>query len=201
MSKKKQSKKPQREPSKAPSDQDKCAEAEKEATSPEQKCDDLLARLQRVTADYLNYQKRVQRDIAQTKQFANDDLIRALLEVLDDMERGLDAGKVNHKPEDPLLQGMMMVYQKAVEILARFGLEEINAQGKPFDPDQHAAMMQEPSEQHPPQTVLRELQKGYKLKGRTIRPSTVVVSQAPEAPGEPQGENDKPEERDSHAHI
>ena len=64
--------------------------------------------------------------------------------------------------------------------LERFGLQPIDAENQPFDPDQHSAMMQEPSTEKPPQTVLRELVKGYRLKGRTIRPSTVVVSQAPD---------------------
>jgi molecular chaperone GrpE len=142
--------------------------------------DDLLARLQRVSADYLNYQKRVRRDIEEARQFANADLIKALLSVLDDMERGLDAARENHDPCDPLLLGMGMVHKKALETLGKFGLEKIDAEGKPFDPEEHSAMMQEPSDEHPGQTVLRELQTGYRLKGRTIRPSSVVVSQRPE---------------------
>jgi len=138
--------------------------------------DDLMGRLQRVSADYLNYQKRVRRDITETREFANTELIRNLLGMLDDMERALEAAGVNHAEDDPLLTGMQLVHDKAMETLGKFGLTVIEAVDKPFDPDNHSAMMQEPSDVHPPQTVLRELQKGYQLKGRTIRPAAVVVS-------------------------
>jgi len=66
-------------------------------------------------------------------------------------------------------------------VLGRFGVEIIEALGQPFDPEFHAAMIQQPSDEHPPQTVLQELQRGYKLKGRTIRPTAVIVSMAPES--------------------
>jgi molecular chaperone GrpE len=152
---------------------------EGELTSLQAERDDLLGRLQRIAADYQNYQKRMQRDIAQAREFANEELIKSLLGVLDDMERALEAARTNHDEDDPLLKGMQMVHDKALETLKQFGLQPIEAQGQPFDPDQHSAMMQEPSPDAPPQTVLRELAKGYRLKGRTIRPSAVVVSQPP----------------------
>ena len=138
--------------------------------------DDLLARLQRVSADYLNYQKRVQRDLAQAREFANEDLIKALLSVLDDMERALEAARANHGEDDPLLTGMQLVHDNALTTLGRFGLASIDAQSQPFDPEKHSAVQQMPSADHPAQTVVQELQKGYTLKGRTIRPSMVVVS-------------------------
>ena len=159
--------------------------------------DDLLARLQRVSADYLNYQKRVQRDIAQAHQFANEELIKALLSVLDDMERALAAARENHADDDPLLSGMQLVHDKALETLGGFGLRAIEAVGRPFDPDRHSAMMQEPSRQHPPMTVLRELQRGYALRGRTIRPSAVVVSKAPDEVENAEDEQEAGEHRNS----
>ncbi len=143
--------------------------------------DDLLARLQRVTADYLNYKKRVQRDIEQAREYANEELIRSLLGVLDSMERALEAARANHGEDSTLFQGMQLVHNQALETLAKFGVTVIEAEGRPFDPDLHAAMLQQPSERHPPMTVLQEVQKGYRYKGRTIRPSTVVVSTAPDA--------------------
>ena len=149
--------------------------------------DDLRERLQRVSADYLNYKKRVQRDIELARLFANEELIKGLLPVLDDMERGLAAAGADHSEDDPLLRGMQIVHDNALQTLGKFGLEIIEAEGKPFDPDKHAAMMQEPSDAHPPQTVLRELQKGYQLKGRTLRPAAVVVS----APAEDGGEGER----------
>ena len=138
--------------------------------------DDLLARLQRVSADYLNYQKRVQRDIEQAREYANEGLIKAFLDVLDDMERSLEAARANHHEDDALLQGMQLVHDKALEILGKFGVKRIQAEGEPFDPELHSALMQQETDEVPPQTVLQEVQRGYQLKGRTIRPSNVIVS-------------------------
>jgi molecular chaperone GrpE len=147
--------------------------------------DDLLARLQRVSADYLNYQKRVLRDIADAREFANADLITSLLPVLDDMERALEAAKANHAADDPLRIGMQLVYDKALATLGRFGLSAVQATGQPFDPYKHHALHHEPNQAQPPGIVLRELQKGYELKGRVIRPASVVVSGAGEEPSSP----------------
>ena len=151
--------------------------------------DDLLSRLQRVSADYVNYQKRAQRDVSEAREYANEALIKSLLPVLDDMERALDAARENHGEDDPLFQGMQLVHDKALDVLGTFGVTAIEAVGADFDPEKHAAVMQQPSDEHPPQTVLGELQRGYELKGRTIRPSSVIVSREPDAEGEtPEGD-------------
>lgn len=137
--------------------------------------DDLLARLQRVSADYLNYQKRIQKDIAHSREYANESLIKALLVVLDDMDRALDAAAAIPQ-DDPLLAGIRLVRDKAMDILSSFGLAGIQAEGRPFDPEHHSAVLQQDSQDLPHNTVIKELQKGYSLKGRTIRPATVIVS-------------------------
>lgn len=137
--------------------------------------DDLLARLQRVSADYLNYQKRIQKDIAHSREYANESLIKALLVVLDDMDRALDAAAAIPQ-DDPLLAGIRLVRDKAMDILSSFGLAGIQAEGRPFDPEHHSAVLQQDSHDLPHNTVIKELQKGYSLKGRTIRPATVIVS-------------------------
>ena len=142
--------------------------------------DDLMARLQRVSADYLNYQRRVQRDIEQAREFANEDLIKSMLAVLDDMELALGAAGKDHDADDPLLAGMQLVHDKALEILGRFGLSAIEAEGKMFDPEKHLALTQQATDAAAPMTVLKEAQKGYQLKGRTIRPARVIVAKAPD---------------------
>lgn len=154
----------------------------------EQERDDLLARLQRVSADYLNYQKRASRDVDNARQFANEELLKALLPVFDDMERAIAAAKENHPPEDPLLIGTQLVHDKAVDILRRFGISVIDDTGGRFDPERHSAILQQPSTEYPPMTVLQVAQKGYSLKGRTIRPASVIVSKAPETGAEGTGE-------------
>lgn len=176
----------------APADQaaESSPDAKVEALAKEKA--DLLARLQRVSADYVNYQKRVQKDIAHAHEFANETLIRTLLGVMDDMDRALAQAKAT---DDPLVAGMRLVRDKMFKTLQDFGVAAIEAQGKPFDPDHHSAVMQEATDAVAPMTVVRELQKGYALKGRTIRPAMVVVAKEVEQPkpecesqGEPEGE-------------
>ena len=164
------------------------AEQAGQSTDVQAERDDLLDRLQRVSADYLNYQKRVTREMAEARQFANAELIKDLLGVLDDMERALEAARANHAADDPLLSGMQLVYDKALEVLARHGLERIAAAGEAFDPNRHEAMMQQPAPGLKTPTVLDELQRGYELKGRVIRPARVIVGM----PASPGGEGDRP---------
>jgi molecular chaperone GrpE len=153
--------------------------------------DDLLARLQRLSAEFVNYQKRVQRDIAQAREFANEELIKSLLPVVDDMERALNVARQNQPADDPLRAGMELVHSKALQTLERFGLTRISAKEELFDPERHAALMEQPSDRHPPRTVLQELQAGYQLKGRTIRPAHVVVSKEHEPAAQAKDEDQK----------
>jgi len=150
--------------------------------------DDLFARLQRLSADYQNYQKRVQKEQVQHREYANEGLMKSLLAVVDDIERGLAAARENHSADDPLLIGMQLVHDKLMDTLRQFGLETIETEGKHFDPEKHSALLQEPSSSVEPMTVLRVLQAGYAMKGRTLRPASVVVAQAPAKEDEPSEE-------------
>lgn len=144
-----------------------------------QERDDLLGRLQRLAADYQNYQKRAQKDNSQARDFANESLVKELLPVLDDMERAIAAaGEADE--DDPFLAGMKMVHDNMLNVLMRFGLEPIVATGETFNPEFHSALMQQPTDEVEPMTVLQEVQKGYTLKGRALRPAGVIVSKAPE---------------------
>ena len=154
--------------------------AEDDQATVERERDDLLSRLQRLSADYLNYQKRAQRDINSAREFANEQLIKDLLGVLDDMERALEAGRANHAVDDTFLKGMQLVHDKTLDTLGRFGLTVIEAKGEPFNPELHQALIMQPTDEQPPQTVLSEAARGYLLRGRTIRPAGVVVAVAPE---------------------
>ena len=158
---------------------------------PQAERDELQDKLLRALADHENYKKRAQKEAAQAREFANESIVKELLAVLDDMERALDAARENHGEDDPFFTGMQMVHDKALEVLGRFGLTRIEAEGQPFDPERHAAMMQEESDDVEPMTVLREVQRGYQFKGRTIRPSGVIVAKAP---AEAAGETDEGEE-------
>ena len=152
--------------------------------------DDLTARLQRVSADYLNYQKRVQRDIDEIRRFGITDLVRALLDVLDDLERAIAHAGENHTDDEALLAGTKLIRDKALDVLKRFGVEPIEAAGRPFDPARHEAIARVSSADVEPMTVLTETQKGYILSGRTIRPSKVVVAVAPPADTQTDGDDE-----------
>ena len=165
-----------------------------EPGSVEDQRDDLLARLQRVSADYLNYQKRAQRDAEEAREHANAGLMRDLLSVLDDMELAMEAARKNHDEDDPLLKGMGLVHDKALSILEKFGLLPMHVVGEAFDPDRHQALLTETTDRHPPETVIRELQKGYELKGRTLRAARVVVAKAPDADAEAPAEEPSPQQ-------
>lgn len=184
MSKKKQHSNADDQPAAPPADQQADAPAETndaadEPMSLQEERDDLLARLQRVSADYMNYQKRAQRERGESLSFARADLIKALLPALDDMERALEAARENHGEDDVLFKGMQLVHDKTLQVLSQFGCTPIEACGMSFDPDKHAAMMQQPTDEHEPQTVIQELQRGYMFDGRTLRPSGVIVAVEP----------------------
>ncbi len=154
--------------------------------------DDLLGRVQRVSADYLNYQKRAARDMEEARQYANADLAKAMLDVLDDLERAVEHARANHPEDDPLLVGTDLVYQKALAALKRFGVEPVESLGCPFDPVLHQAVLQQPTPDVEPMTVVAEAQRGYTLHGRIIRPTMVVVASAPEPAEDTAPDADEP---------
>ncbi len=151
---------------------------EQKPMSLEEERDDLLARLQRVSADYVNYQKRVQRERQDERVLAQGEVIKALLSVLDDMEHAL-AAVSDADEDDPFYRGLKMVHDKMLQALATFGCKEIEAEGQPLDPERHAAMMQQPSQECDPNTVLSVVQRGYEFNGRVLRPAGVVVAVEP----------------------
>ena len=103
----------------------------------------------------------------------------------------MNVARQNHAENDPLLAGMELVHNKALQTLERFGLTRISTQEELFDPERHSALMEQPSDRHAPRTVIQELQAGYQLKGRTIRPASVVVSKEPNPPAETKNEDPK----------
>ena len=143
------------------------------------KSEDYFDKLLRVQADFDNYKKRLERERVEFVKFANADIIYEILKILDDFERAVEAGKKKHD-FDVLHKGVELIWIDFKEFLKQKGLEEIEAIGKPFDPHEHEAMMQEETEEHPENYVVEEFQKGYKLNDRVIRPAKVKVAKKPE---------------------
>lgn len=143
----------------------------------ERELDDMMNQLKRVSADYQNYQKRVAREIEEDRRYANSAFAKEVLGIVDDLERALAAGTQNADAK-VLLDGVRITHEHLMALLARHGVQPIDAQGKPFDPALHEAMMQRPTDDAPPMTVLQELARGYTIHGRTLRPAKVIVSSA-----------------------
>jgi molecular chaperone GrpE len=151
----------------------------------EQKRDEYLYLAQRTRADFENYQKRMKRDQAEERRYAQLPLSSDLLPALDNLERATAAAEQAGE-KGPLVQGVAMVHSQLLDVLRRHGVTRIEAQGQPFDPNGHQAVLQQPSKDHPPMTVMQVLEQGYKIHDRVLRPARVVVSTAPE-------QTDKPE--------
>jgi molecular chaperone GrpE len=132
-------------------------------------------RFLRLAAEVENLKKRQEREISEVRQFANENLIRELLPVLDNLERALEHGRQAEAPE-ALMEGLELVQQDFLKVLGRFGITPLDSVGEPFDPVFHHAVMEEESPEVEDQTVTNELQKGYLLQNRLLRPAMVVVS-------------------------
>jgi molecular chaperone GrpE len=137
--------------------------------------DRYLSLLQRTQADFENYQKRVHRDLAQEKRYACKPLALDLLPVLDNLERAVAAARQAGQ-SDALLQGVAMVQGQFLDVLRRHGITPIEAQGQPFDPHIHEAVMQQPAADQPPNTVLQVLEQGFQIHDQVLRPARVIVS-------------------------
>jgi molecular chaperone GrpE len=132
-----------------------------------------FAQLQRVQADFENYQKRIVAEQSRIADNACETIVSGLLETLDNFERAIEF--LEKLPEEES-KGMIMVYQNMLEYLRTNGLERIATAGCQFDPRKHEAIMQSEAEGAKDGTVIQEFQAGYSMKGRVIRPSKVMVA-------------------------
>jgi len=132
-------------------------------------------RFLRAAAELDNFRKRKEREVSDLRKYANQTLLRELLAVVDNLERALAASQENGEPEG-LMEGVRMTLKELLKIFDQFRVQPIESLQQPFDPNLHEAVMQEPSDAVPANTVLKELQKGYMLRDRLLRPAMVVVS-------------------------
>jgi molecular chaperone GrpE len=137
--------------------------------------DELFGKLQRVSADYANFQKRVPKQISDTISYEKERIIRSLLPALDNFEHTLQK---THSTDnvDVLVKGIKIIYDQMLDIFKSHGVQQINAPGDKFDPSMHEAMMQKTEPEKEDNVILEEFQKGYMLNGRVIRPSKVIVN-------------------------
>jgi molecular chaperone GrpE len=148
------------------------AELEAKAKEAAERHDQLL----RLGAEFENYKKRVQKEKSDLIKFGNESLLRAVLPILDNLERAIDHGKKMNE-NGPLLQGVEITLRQLLNILERFGVKPVAAMGESFDPEKHEAVSQAESDQEP-NRVISELEKGYLFHERLLRPAKVLVSKA-----------------------
>jgi len=129
----------------------------------------------RAMADLENYRTRINRQMTEERKYASIDLMRDLLPVWDNIGRALEAVSATHNLES-LVEGVHMVHSQFLEILLKHHCEQIEAMGQPFDPNVHASVAQMPSAEHPANTVIEEVQLGFRLFDRVVRPSQVVLA-------------------------
>ncbi|GAB6933182.1 nucleotide exchange factor GrpE [Calditerricola satsumensis] len=151
------------------------AELEREVAALKAQAQEAHERFLRARADLENARKRFEREKQDALTFGALRLVERLLPVLDNFERAMEASRATDNVE-ALMKGVEMVHRQLDQALRQEGLEPIEALGKPFDPNVHEAVMQAESSDHPPGTVIEELQKGYTFKGRLVRPTMVKVS-------------------------
>ena len=146
-----------------------------EAAKPDQAAEALENRLLRLQADFDNFRKRVLRERNETYTKANEDLMLEIIPVLDHMDMAIKSG-VEHGAPQAFVDGINLVADQLKGVLARFGLEKIDASGAAFDPNEHEAISHLPSGKVAENMVMEQTRLGYKLKGRLLRAAQVVVS-------------------------
>lgn len=132
----------------------------------------------RQKAELINYRKRKEEETSRLLKYANEDIIKSLLIVIDNFERAIDMDDDNLEDEvSKFLAGFKMIYCNMTSILEQFGVTEIKALNEPFDPTVHQAVLSEKKDGVEADYVIEVLQKGYRLKDRILRPAMVKVSE------------------------
>jgi len=135
-------------------------------------------RLLRVTAEFENYKKRLSREMEDFRKYANQSLLKEMLSVVDHIELAIQAAGVPSPAGTSMVEGLNLTLKEFLRILDKFKVKPIEAVGQPFNPQMHEAIMQEATDRLPENTVVREMQKGYTINDRLLRPALVVVAAA-----------------------
>ena len=161
-------------------------EDEKSAEETSDNCDDKVKKLEaeleewknsytRKLAEFQNFTKRKENEVAEMRKYASEGIIVKLLDNIDNLERAVDASKESQN-FDSLIEGVNMILNNLKHLLAEEGVEEIEAAGKEYDPYEHKAMITENKEELDDNVVVQVFQKGYKMKGKVVRPAMVTVN-------------------------
>ena len=161
-------------------DADPIKELEAKLEAKEKEAVETYDRLLRASAEFDNYKKRSSREMEEFRKFANQSLIKEMLSVVDNLELAMNSSNGNKAIDKDLLQGLEMTHKEILKVFEKFNVKPIDAKGQPFDPTFHEAVMQEETSDSPKNTVINELQRGYLIHDRLLRPSMVVVAKPKE---------------------
>ena len=146
----------------------------------EKEAEENYDRLLRLSAEFENYKKRSSREIEEFRKFANQSLIKEMLSVVDNLELAMNSTNGHKAIDKDLLQGLEMTHREILKVFEKFNVKPIDAKGQPFDPTFHEAVMQEETNDYAKNTVINEMQRGYMIHDRLLRPSMVVVAKPKE---------------------
>lgn len=161
---------------------DPLKEMEARLESLEQEAKENHDRFLRVSAEFENYKKRAAREMGDFRKFANESFVKAMLPVVDNLDRAIESSSNDKNTNTSVVEGVNMTLREILKVFEQFGVIPFESLGKTFDPGFHQAVMQEENEDYPDNTVLNELQKGYLIHDRLLRPAMVVVSKKKERP-------------------
>jgi molecular chaperone GrpE len=161
---------------------DPLKEMEARLESLEQEAKENHDRFLRVSAEFENYKKRAAREMGDFRKFANESFVKAMLSVVDNLDRAIESSSNDKNTNTSVVEGVNMTLREILKVFEQFGVIPFESLGKTFDPGFHQAVMQEENEEYPDNTVLNELQKGYLIHDRLLRPAMVVVSKKKETP-------------------
>ena len=146
-----------------------------ELTQLRRECNELRDKNLRAVAEMQNQQRRAQREKDEALKYAESSFAKELLVVLDGLERARDAATQSGQ-SGPVVDGVRIVYEQFLKILADHGIQPVDATGQPFNPDVHEAVMQQPSPGQSAGTVVQQLARGYQMHGRVLRTAKVIVA-------------------------
>ena len=155
---------------------DPIKELEEQLNAKEEEAKETYDRLLRVSAEFENYKKRSAREMEDFRKFANQSLLKEMLSVVDNLELAINSANEKHKSESSLKEGLNLTLKEILRVFEKFNVTPIESKGKTFDPTYHEAVMQEETDEHPENTVISEMQKGYLIHDRLLRPAMVVVA-------------------------
>ena len=155
---------------------DPLKEMEEKLESMEQEAKENYDRLLRTSAEFENYQKRAAREMNDFRKFANESFVKAMLPVVDNLDRAIESSNNDKHADTSVLEGVKMTLKEILKVFDQYNVKPFESLGKTFDPSLHQAVMQEETEAHPENSVVQELQKGYMMHDRLLRPAMVVVS-------------------------